>query len=63
MLDDYKLKGTTQKLEVEVEEKVAVALAQMESFIKLSQSEIVNTALKRFIAGHKDFLPQPQTVK
>ncbi len=59
MLDDYKLKGTTQKLEVEVEAKVAESLAQMESFIKLSQSEIVNTALKRFIAAHKDFLPQP----
>jgi len=63
MLDDYKLKGSTKKLEIEVEQKVAEALAQMEGFIKLSQSEIVNTALKRFIAGHKDFLPQPQSVK
>ena len=57
MLDDYKLKGPTKKIEIEVEAKVAETLVKMESYIKLSTSEIANTALKRFISGHKDFLP------
>ena len=57
MLDDYKLKGATQKLEFEIEAKVAETLGKMVTYAKLSPSEIANTALKRFIAGHKDFLP------
>ena len=59
MLNEYKLKGATKKVQVEVEAEVADALARMEGFIKLSQSEITNTALKRFISSHKDFLPLP----
>lgn len=57
MLDDYKLKGATKKIEVEIEASVADTLDKMAAYIKLSHSEIANTALKRFIAGHKDFLP------
>ena len=57
MRDDYKLQGKLAKMSVEVEESVALTIAEMEKFAKLTQSELVNTALKRFIAHHKDFLP------
>ncbi|MEN9723015.1 MAG: hypothetical protein RJB38_1001 [Pseudomonadota bacterium] len=57
MREDYKLQGGLVKITLEVEEGVATTLAEMEKFAKLSQSELANTALKRFIAHHKDFLP------
>ncbi len=57
MRDDYQLKGAKAKLEIEVEAAVAEALTAMEKYSKLSRSELTNTALKRFIAAHKDFLP------
>jgi hypothetical protein len=57
MLDDYKMKGPTKKIEVEVEQEVAEKLSLMEGHSKLTRSEIANTALKRFISHHKDFLP------
>jgi hypothetical protein len=57
MRDDYKLQGPTAKVSVELEKPVAEILADMEKHAKLSQAEIVNTALKRFISQHKDFLP------
>ena len=57
MLDDYKLKGTINKVEVEIESEVIEILAKMEKHIKLTRSEIINTTLKRFISSHKDFLP------
>ncbi len=57
MLDDYKLKGKTIRIEVEIEDEVAEKLVRMEKHINLSKSEIANTALKRFISSHKDFLP------
>ena len=57
MREDYKMQGKLVKVSVEVEEGVAETLVEMEKFIKLTQSELANTALKRFIAHHKDFLP------
>jgi len=57
MRDDYKLKGPVSKIEVEVEKDIADKLAQMEKHSKFTQSELANTALKRFIVQHKDFLP------
>ncbi|MBL7715980.1 MAG: hypothetical protein JNL01_10990 [Bdellovibrionales bacterium] len=57
MRDDYKMKTATQKVSVEVEQEVAKLLASMEKYSKISQSELANTALKRFISQHKDFLP------
>jgi hypothetical protein len=57
MRDDYKLVGQTAKIEVEVEKEVAEKLAAMEKQSKLTKSELTNTALKRFITSHKDFLP------
>jgi hypothetical protein len=57
MLDDYKLKGPTTKIEVEVEKAVADKLIAMEKHSKMTRGELANTALKRFISHHKDFLP------
>ncbi len=57
MREDYKIQGPTSKVEVEVEKTVAEKLAKMETFSKLTKSELTNTALKRFISSHKDFLP------
>ena len=57
MRDNYKLKGSLQKLEVEIEKEVAEILLEMEKHSKLTRSELANTALKRFISHHKDFLP------
>jgi metal-responsive CopG/Arc/MetJ family transcriptional regulator len=62
MREDYKLHGSTIKIEVEVEKEVAEKLTKMESHSKLTRSELTNTALKRFISAHKDFLP-PSTEK
>lgn len=58
MREDYKLKGQLQKLEVEIEKEVAALILEMEKHSKLTRSELANTALKRFISHHKDFLPQ-----
>jgi hypothetical protein len=60
MRDDYKIHGATAKVQLDVEKSVAEKLQMMEKFTKLSQSEIANTALKRFITQHKDFLPTPE---
>ncbi len=57
MLDEYKMKGATKKIEIEVEVSVIEKLLVMEEFSHLTKSEIANTALKRFISAHKDFLP------
>jgi predicted DNA-binding antitoxin AbrB/MazE fold protein len=62
VLDDYKLKGRTVRIEVEIEDEVAEKLIRMEKHIHLTKSEIANTALKRFISSHKDFLPVSDTV-
>lgn len=56
MRDDYKMKSETVKIQVEIEKEVAETLAKMEKFSKHTQGEITNTALKRFIVSHKDFL-------
>lgn len=57
MRDDYKIIGPLAKVEVEVEKAIVDALLEMEKHSQLTKSEIANTALKRFIAHHKDFLP------
>lgn len=63
MRDDFKLVGTTAKIQVELEKDVAETLAKMEAYSKHSVSELANTALKRFIASHKDFLPREDLKK
>ncbi len=57
MRDDYKIKNPTVKLEVQVEKEVQETLVQMEKHSKHTVSELVNTAIKNFIARHKDFTP------
>ncbi len=56
MREDYQLDGPTEKLQIELEKKVHDKLNRMTKNTQLSASEIVNTALKRFISAHKDFL-------
>ncbi len=56
MRDDYKLKGKTKKADIEFEAEVIDTLEKMERYSKLTVSELVNTAVKRFITAHKDFL-------
>lgn len=57
MRDDYKIKGKTAPITFEVEAEVAAKLQAMEKHSKITISELANTALKRFISHHKDFLP------
>lgn len=57
MRDDYKMKGPLSKVEIEIEKEVCDKLMTMEKHSKMSRSELTNTALKRFISAHKDFLP------
>ena len=60
MREDYKIKGDIGSASFEVEKKVLTTLKEMAEHTKLSCDEIVNTALKRFIATHSDFLPRPK---
>lgn len=63
MRDDYKVNGPTLKLSVEVEKAVAENIKAMSDFKKMTESDIVNIALKRFISTHKDFLPPSTPIK
>jgi predicted transcriptional regulator len=58
MKDDYVLKGQTLSVQFELEKEVAETLKKMSEYTKYKESEIVNTAIKRFIAVHSDFLPK-----
>jgi hypothetical protein len=58
MKEDYPLKGQTAPLTVNLEVEVAETLKKMSAYSKFSESEIVNTAIKRFIAVHSDFQPK-----
>lgn len=60
MRDDYKLQGETVRVELQLEKAVAEALDKMEKFSKHSKGELTNTALKRFISQHKDFMPREE---
>ncbi|MBC7384909.1 MAG: hypothetical protein H7301_01955 [Cryobacterium sp.] len=57
MRDDYKIVKSIDSLNLEVEAGVTNILRAMEAHTKLTVSELANTALKRFISAHKDFLP------
>lgn len=58
MKEDYALKGSTVQLTVTLEKEVAETLKTMTEVTKFKESELVNTAVKRFIATHSDFLPK-----
>ncbi len=57
MLDDYKITKPTTPINLTIETQVIEMLAAMEKFKKIPVSELANTALRRFIGAHKDFLP------
>ena len=63
MREDYKLKGATVRMEIEVEKDVAERIKAMEKHVGLSVSELSNTALKRFITHHSDFMPTSELDK
>lgn len=60
MKDDYPLKGQTTQVQIELEKDVAETIKKMSEYTKYKDSEIINTAIKRFIAVHSDFLPKKQ---
>jgi hypothetical protein len=62
MRENYKLEGPTANTQVTLEKSVVETLQKMSDFTQIPVSELVNTALRRFISGHKDFLP-PATKK
>jgi hypothetical protein len=58
MKEDYPFKGETKQVTVTIEVEVAETIKKMAEFTKLGESEMINTAVKRFIATHSDFLPK-----
>lgn len=62
MKDDYRLQGPTSKMQIDVEKAVAEMLEGMAAHTKLSVSELANTAIKRFISHHMDFMPPKKKV-
>jgi hypothetical protein len=63
MKEDYKINGERKKISLEFEIQVAEILSKMALYTHLSESEIANTAIKRFISQHKDFLPNEKVAK
>lgn len=57
MRENYKITSPTETLTVKIESEVIETLAVMEKHVNLPIDEIVNTAVKRFISAHNDFLP------
>ncbi len=58
MKEDYPHKGKTVEVKVTLEVEVAETLKKMSVYAKHSESEMINTAVKRFIEVHSDFLPK-----
>ena len=57
MRNDYEIHGSTQTLTVEIEKGIIEQLQAMEKHSNIKIAQLANTALKRFISHHKDFLP------
>ena len=57
MRDDYKIKGATSALQIDVEKDLVEKLRAMEKQTGIKVSELANTAIKRFCTHHSDFLP------
>lgn len=49
--------GPTTKIELDLEKLLVDQLGVMSNYTKIPKSEIVTTALKRFISAHKDYFP------
>ena len=58
MKDDFPLKGPTTQVSIQLEKEVAETIKKMAEFKKLDESELINTAVKRFIATHSDYMPK-----
>ncbi len=58
MREDYAFKTDATEVKLKLEVKVAELLTVMAKHTKLSEAEIANTAIKRFIATHRDFIPE-----
>ena len=58
MKEDYVLKGPSVQVTLTLEKEVAETIKQMTEYTKFGESELINTAIKRFIAVHSDFLPR-----
>lgn len=63
MRENYRLEGATIQADILLEKKVFETLQEMSKFTQIPVSELANTALRRFISGHKDFLPTPEKKK
>lgn len=57
MKDQYNIVGPTLDINVKLEKEVVEILKLMETHTNFSAASIINTAMKRFITAHKDFLP------
>lgn len=57
MREDYILQGSTKKVQIELEETVIQSVEVMSGHKGFTVSQLINTALKRFISQHKDFFP------
>jgi len=58
MKQDYALKGKTVEVRIQLEESVVETIKKMVEYTKFTDSELMNTAVKRFIEVHSDFLPK-----
>jgi hypothetical protein len=57
MREDYKIVKPTGPINLQIESEVIEVLKAMESHTKITVSELANTAIRRFISAHKDFMP------
>ena len=55
---EFDLSKTINGFKLAFENNPAETIKKMADFTKFGESEIVNTAIKRFIAVHSDFLPR-----
>ena len=63
MLDPKKKPALVKEIKVKLEGYVVEAVEAMSSHTGISSNEIINTALRRFIATHKDYFPTANTGK
>ena len=57
MRENYKITSPVGTVTLKLESEVIETLEVMEKHVKLPLNELVNTAVKRFISAHNDFLP------
>ncbi len=57
MREDYDIQGPKRSVSIEIEKDAADNLDKMAAYKELTVSQLINTAVKRFISQHKDFLP------